>query len=91
VVLEYPLLSGKAQRILIPFATSYLCEALAYFSKPCSRYCPVYLSYDLSIITKKRLLTMEYELATSSDETLKQQGIMGIKYHLILESSLVKF
>ncbi|XP_075454497.1 protein FAM200A-like [Ascaphus truei] len=24
---EYPLLSGKAQRILIPFATSYLCEA----------------------------------------------------------------
>jgi hypothetical protein len=24
---EYPLLSGKAQRILIPFAMSYLCEA----------------------------------------------------------------
>jgi hypothetical protein len=24
---EYPLLSDKAQRILIPFATSYLCEA----------------------------------------------------------------
>ncbi|XP_067132430.1 protein FAM200A-like [Centruroides vittatus] len=24
---EYPLLSGKALRILIPFATSYLCEA----------------------------------------------------------------
>jgi hypothetical protein len=24
---EYPLVSAKAQRILIPFATSYLCEA----------------------------------------------------------------
>jgi hypothetical protein len=24
---EYPLVSGKAQRILIPFATSYLCKA----------------------------------------------------------------
>jgi hypothetical protein len=24
---EYPLLCGKAKRILIPFATSYLCEA----------------------------------------------------------------
>jgi hypothetical protein len=24
---EYPLLSDKAQRILIPFSTSYLCEA----------------------------------------------------------------
>jgi hypothetical protein len=24
---EYPLIGGKAQRILIPFATPYLCEA----------------------------------------------------------------
>jgi hypothetical protein len=24
---EYPLISGKAQRILIPFVTYYLCEA----------------------------------------------------------------
>jgi hypothetical protein len=24
---EYPLLSGKTQRVLIPFAISYLCEA----------------------------------------------------------------
>ena len=32
---EYPLLSGKAQRILIPFATSYLCETGFFFEGRC--------------------------------------------------------